>query len=165
MFADCDLERTIAGVAGGVFTHAGQLCIAGSRLFVERKAFDQVVSGLAGAAKSLKIGGAFDPETQVGPLISEKQMQRVTGLIQSGSEQGAELVTGGKRCGTGGYFVEPTVLANPRADARVLTSRKSRRRRTVPNTVWPPPCGHAISTRLTRWLGVSSPASSGSTAS
>jgi phenylacetaldehyde dehydrogenase len=120
VFADCDLERTIAGVAGGVFTHAGQLCIAGSRLLVERKSFDQVVSGLAGAAKSLKIGGAFDPQTQVGPLISEKQLQRVTGLIQSGAEEGAEVVTGGKRCGTGGYFVEPTVLANPRTDARVL---------------------------------------------
>jgi phenylacetaldehyde dehydrogenase len=120
VFGDCDLERTVAGVAGGVFTHAGQLCIAGSRLYVERKSFDQVVSAVAGAAKSLKIGGAFDPATQVGPLISAKQLDRVTGLIRSGVDEGAEVVTGGQRCGSGGYFVEPTVLVNPRDDARVL---------------------------------------------
>ena len=120
VFSDCDLERTVSGVAGGVFSHAGQLCIAGSRLFVERGSFDRVLSALSAEAKSLKLGGAFDEQTQVGPLISQKQLDRVTGLIQSGIDEGAEVVAGGKRRGSTGYFVEPTILANPRPGGRVL---------------------------------------------
>ena len=120
VFDDADFQKAIPGAAMGVFLHAGQICIAGSRLYVQRKSFDKVVAGIADLAKHMKLGGCFDPLTQVGPLISAKQVERVTGLIESGLDQGAELVVGGKRVGDTGYFVQPTILANPRPDARVI---------------------------------------------
>jgi phenylacetaldehyde dehydrogenase len=120
VFDDCDYEKTIAGAAMGIFLHAGQICIAGSRLYVQRKSFDKVVAGIAGIAQSMKVGSCFDPATQIGPLISSKQMDRVTGLIASGLDEGAELVTGGKRVGDKGYFVEPTILINPDPGARIV---------------------------------------------
>jgi phenylacetaldehyde dehydrogenase len=120
IFDDADMELAVPGAAQAIFSNSGQICFAGSRLFVQRKSFDKVVSGIADLAARLKIGSPFDSATQLGPLISGKQLQRVTGLIASGLEEGAALATGGKRVGDTGYFVEPTVLANPRADARVL---------------------------------------------
>jgi phenylacetaldehyde dehydrogenase len=120
VFDDCDLEKAVFGAAMGVFLHAGQICIAGSRLYVQRKSFDRVVSGIADVAKSMKLGNCFDPATQIGPLISARQLERVTGLIASGIEEGAELVTGGKRAGERGYFVQPTILARPKPNARVV---------------------------------------------
>ncbi|HLY58223.1 MAG TPA: aldehyde dehydrogenase family protein, partial [Stellaceae bacterium] len=120
VFDDADFQKTIPGTAMGVFLHAGQICIAGSRLYVQKKSFDTVVSGIADIARNMKLGSAFDPATQVGPLISARQLDRVTGLIASGLDQGAELVVGGKQVGEGGYYVQPTILANPRPDARVV---------------------------------------------
>lgn len=120
VFDDCDIEKAIGGAAMGIFLRSGQVCVAGSRLYVQRKSFDRVVSGIAEFAQQLKIGDCLDPQTQIGPLISAKQMERVTGLIASGTQEGAELVTGGKRVGDRGYFVQPTILANPRSDARVV---------------------------------------------
>jgi phenylacetaldehyde dehydrogenase len=120
VFDDADFAKTIPGAAMGIFLHAGQICIAGSRLYVQRKSFDQVVSGIAEIASNMKLGNSFDPSTQVGPLISAKQLDRVTGLIASGLDQGAELVVGGKQVGSQGYFVQPTILANPRPDSRVV---------------------------------------------
>ncbi|HTT82842.1 MAG TPA: aldehyde dehydrogenase family protein [Rhizomicrobium sp.] len=120
VFDDCDYEKTIVGAAMGVFLHAGQICIAGSRLYVQRKSFDKVIAGIAGIAEKMKIGSCFDPETQVGPLISAKQMDRVTGLIASGLDEGAEIVTGGKRVGNTGYFIQPTIMINPDPGARIV---------------------------------------------
>jgi phenylacetaldehyde dehydrogenase len=120
VFDDADMSLAIPGAAQAIFTHSGQICFAGSRLFVQRKSFDKVVSGIASLAKNMKIGGPFEENSQIGPLISAKQLSRVIGLIASGLEQGAEMVTGGKRVGEHGYFVEPTVLANPQEGARVL---------------------------------------------
>jgi phenylacetaldehyde dehydrogenase len=120
VFDDCNLEKAVFGAAMGVFLHAGQICIAGSRLYVQRKSFDRVVSGIAEVAKGMKLGNCFDPTTQIGPLISAKQLERVTQLITSGLDEGAELVTGGKRTGEKGYFVEPTIFARPRPDSRIV---------------------------------------------
>jgi phenylacetaldehyde dehydrogenase len=120
VFDDADFAKTIPGAAMGVFLHAGQICIAGSRLYVQKKSFDRVVSGIADIARNMKLGSAFDPATQVGPLISARQLDRVTGLIASGLDQGAELVVGGKQVGDQGYYVQPTILANPHPDARVV---------------------------------------------
>jgi phenylacetaldehyde dehydrogenase len=108
------------GAAMGIFLHAGQICIAGSRLYVQKKSFDKVVSGIADIAKNMKIGSCFDPATQIGPLISAKQMDRVSDLIASGMDEGAELITGGKHVGNSGYFMQPTVLINPKPDARIV---------------------------------------------
>jgi phenylacetaldehyde dehydrogenase len=120
MFDDADLSKAIPGAAMGIFLHSGQVCIAGSRLYVQSGIFDQVIEGLAGAAKGMKIGTAFDPETQVGPVVSERQLQRVMGMIERGVAGGAELIAGGARVGDRGFYIEPTILARPKADAEIV---------------------------------------------
>jgi phenylacetaldehyde dehydrogenase len=120
VFGDADIEEAIAGAASAIFFNHGQCCVAGSRLFVEDKHFDDVVSGVAEVAKSIKLGNGLDPDTQMGPLVSDEQLSRVTGYLDSGREQGATVVTGGTRKGEKGYFVEPTVLTDTRPDMRVV---------------------------------------------
>jgi acyl-CoA reductase-like NAD-dependent aldehyde dehydrogenase len=120
IFDDADLAKAIPTTAMGIFMHSGQICIAGSRLYVQRKVFDQVVNGLAVAAKSLKLGGAFEPDTQIGPLISAKQRNRVAELVASGAASGAEILGGGIVEEGRGYFFKPTVIANPSPDSRVI---------------------------------------------
>jgi phenylacetaldehyde dehydrogenase len=120
VFGDADIAEATAGAASAIFFNHGQCCVAGSRLFVEDKHFDDVVSGVAEVAKSIKLGNGLDPDTQMGPLVSDEQLSRVTGYLDSGREQGATVVTGGTRKGDKGYFVEPTVLTNTRPDMRVV---------------------------------------------
>ena len=121
IFPDADLERATIGAADGIFRNAGQVCVAGSRLYVHKKVFDEVVGGVVERAKALKVGSGMQPDTQMGPLISQKQLDRVSGYVQSGTEQGAEIVVGGKRVeGNKGYFMQPTVLAETNRDMRVV---------------------------------------------
>ncbi|WP_159711753.1 aldehyde dehydrogenase family protein [Geminicoccus flavidas] len=120
IFPDAKLDHTIVGTASAIFYNMGQCCTAGSRLFAHKKVFDQVVEGLTAEAAKLKIGHGLDPETTMGPLVSSEQHQRVTGFLQSGREEGAEVVTGGNVVGNRGYFVEPTVLAKTNRDMRVV---------------------------------------------
>ena len=120
VFADADLDKAIVGSAHAIFFNCGQVCVAGSRLYVERKVFDKVVEGVAERAKKIRVGPGMDPQTQMGPLVSSAQFERVTGLIQAGLDEGAEILTGGHRIGTAGYFVEPTILVNTKPDMRVV---------------------------------------------
>ncbi len=120
VFPDADLERATAGAAEGIFRNAGQICVAGSRLYVHNKVFDRVVEGVVERAKTLKVGPGLQPDTQMGPLISQKQLDRVSGYVHSGLEQGAEVVVGGKRMESKGYFMQPTVLAETNRDMRVV---------------------------------------------
>ena len=120
IFPDADLEKAIPGAAMGVFGNAGQVCVAGSRLYVHKDIFDKVVDGVSAMAKTLKVGPGTDPTTQMGPLISQKQLDRVSGYIQSGREQGAEVVVGGERASNAGYFMQPTVLAETNRDMTVV---------------------------------------------
>lgn len=121
IFPDADLERAIPGAADGIFRNSGQVCVAGSRLYVHKKVFDKVVEGVVERAKKLKVGPGIEPETQMGPLISQKQFDRVSGYIDSGTSQGAEVVVGGKRVeGRAGFFMQPTVLAETNRDMRVV---------------------------------------------
>jgi phenylacetaldehyde dehydrogenase len=121
VFPDADLERATEGAANGIFRNAGQVCVAGSRLYVHRKVFDKVVEGVVERAKKLKVGAGMDADTQMGPLVSQKQLDRVSGYIASGKEQGAEVVVGGQRVeGKAGYFMQPTVLAQTNRDMRVV---------------------------------------------
>ncbi|HSJ18458.1 MAG TPA: aldehyde dehydrogenase family protein [Solirubrobacterales bacterium] len=113
---DADLERAIAGSYEAIYFNTGQACNAGSRLFVHSDQFDEVVSGLADAAKRAKVGPGLAEGTELGPVISAEQLDRVLGYIDSGREAGAEVVTGGGRldgagADGGGYFVEPTLFA------------------------------------------------------
>ncbi len=108
------------GTASAIFYNMGQCCTAGSRLFAHKKVFDQVVDGLVSEAGKLKVGHGLDPSTTLGPLVSDEQHKRVTGFLDSGLSEGAEVLTGGKVVGNRGYFVEPTVLANTNRDMRVV---------------------------------------------
>jgi len=123
VFADADLEKAAAGAAMGIFGNSGQICSAGSRLLVERKIYDEFVERVADFAKKLKVGNGLEPETQIGPVVSQKQMDRVRSYIDIGQNEGAELATGGQRL-TGlhfadGYFLEPTVMKTTDYRARV----------------------------------------------
>lgn len=113
VLADCeDLDAAAQAVAAGIFTNAGQVCNAGSRLIVEKGIRDTLLEKVVERARQLRPGDPFDPATQLGPLVSEEQMKRVLGYIEAGREAGAKVVAGGERAltGTGGYFVEPTVF-------------------------------------------------------
>jgi len=107
-----DLDAAIAGAANAIFFNHGQCCCAGSRLMVERDIFDEVVSGVAEHAKKIKLGPGLNLDTQMGPLVSEEQLTRVTNYLHQGKQAGACYLTGGTRAGDRGYFVQPTVVKN-----------------------------------------------------
>ena len=119
VFDDAD-TGAVEGAANAIFFNHGQCCVAGSRLFVQEDRFDEVVNGVAEIAKGIKLGPGMESGTQMGPLVSDEQLQRVTGYLESGMADGATAVTGGSRHGDQGYFVEPTVLTNTRPDMKVV---------------------------------------------
>jgi phenylacetaldehyde dehydrogenase len=120
VFPDADMEGAIAGTADAIFYNQGQCCTAGSRLFAHRSIYDKVVQGVADQAGKLKVGHGLDKTVNLGPLVSKEQHERVTGFIQSGRSQGAEIVTGGTAIGNQGYFVAPTVIAKTNRDMKVV---------------------------------------------
>ena len=120
VFADADMKATIPGAAGAIFFNHGQCCCAGSRLYVEQSIFDHVVHGVAEQAKKIKLGPGFDPETSMGPLVSEEQMNRVCSYLESGLHEGAEAIVGGHKRPGSGYFVEPTVMVKTKPDMKVV---------------------------------------------
>jgi phenylacetaldehyde dehydrogenase len=120
VFADADLDAAVIGAANGIFFNHGQCCNAGSRLYIQDSAFDDVVAGVAEQAKKITVGSGLDANTQMGPLISDEQFEKVLGYLQSGADAGAEAVVGGGRVGDRGYFVEPTVLTNTTGDMKVV---------------------------------------------
>jgi aldehyde dehydrogenase (NAD+) len=120
IYDDADLPKAIAGAALGIFINSGQGCVCGSRIYAHRRVYDQVVEGIAKAAKALRLGGPNDANVDIGPLISQKQLNRVMGYIDEGRRDGVEIVTGGNRLDRKGYFVEPTVLTNVRPDMRLF---------------------------------------------
>jgi len=117
---DVDVATAVAGASFAIFFNHGQCCSAGSRLYVEREVFDQVVEGVAEQAKKIRLGSGFDPATEMGPLVSDEQLRRVTGYLESGKASGARSLSGGERHGEQGYFVKPTVLVDVRQDMQVV---------------------------------------------
>src|ERR1700744_879068 len=107
---DADLDVAIPGAANAIFFNHGQCCCAGSRLFVQEKSYDRVLEGVSKAAGAIRLGPGLTPQSEMGPLVSKTQFDRVTGFLRSGKEEGARTVTGGTRHGETGFFVEPTVL-------------------------------------------------------
>ncbi|MCZ4589793.1 aldehyde dehydrogenase family protein [Rhodococcus opacus] len=120
VFDDADVDAAIEGAAMAIFFNQGEACEAGSRLFVQSKIYDRVVEGVAKIASTLKVGDSLDPESQMGPLVSQKQLDTVLGYLDSGREEGATALTGGGRKGDVGYFVEPTVLVDTTPTMRVV---------------------------------------------
>jgi phenylacetaldehyde dehydrogenase len=119
VYADADLEQAVAGSANAIFFNMGECCVAGSRLYVERRVYDEVVAGVAEEAGKVRVGRGTDPETTMGPLVSREQLDRVTGYISSGRSEGATIHTGGERVGDRGYFVSPTILTDTQPHMRV----------------------------------------------
>jgi aldehyde dehydrogenase (NAD+) len=123
VFADADLEAAAPGAGMAVFANSGQICSAGTRLFVERKVYDEFVDAVAKFGKGLRIGNGLDPQTQIGPLVSEQQLERVTSYLALGRREGARAMAGGERATEGalgkGYFVPPTVFADVRDEMRI----------------------------------------------
>jgi acyl-CoA reductase-like NAD-dependent aldehyde dehydrogenase len=119
---DADIEAAIKGSFQGIYFNSGQACNAGSRLFVPSASFDQVMGALADAAKSAKLGPGLDPDTQLGPLVSAEQRDRVMSYIDSGREQGAELLAGGETTmsDSGGYYVTPTLFSTTSDDLKIV---------------------------------------------
>jgi phenylacetaldehyde dehydrogenase len=114
------MEAAIPGAASAIFFNHGQCCCAGSRLYVEDKVFDKVVDGITERAKKIKLGPGFNQDSQMGPLVSQEQLERVTGYLDAGKAEGAKALCGGKRMGDKGYFVEPTVLVNTDEKMKVV---------------------------------------------
>jgi aldehyde dehydrogenase (NAD+) len=110
VFADADIDAAVAGSFFGLFFNQGQCCCAGSRLFVEDKVHDEFVSKMVERVKSYKVGDPFERDTDQGPQVSQEQFDRVMGYIQAGQKEGANMLCGGKRVGTRGYFIEPTIF-------------------------------------------------------
>jgi len=122
-FSDCDIEAAVQGAATGAFANTGQVCYAGTRLLVQRPIYSEFVERLSAIAGNLKIGGGIDPQTQIGPVVSKAQLQRIADYIKIGSGEGAEVCCGGKLLDTGnfkdGFFIQPTVLTNVRNNMKV----------------------------------------------
>ena len=121
VFADCDFERALAGALWGSFANCGQVCSGAERIYVERSLYDPFTDALSSAAHALRIGPGDDPDVDLGPLITERQRDRVEELVDDATANGAEARTGGRRPETGlpGWFYEPTVLSGERIEARV----------------------------------------------
>jgi phenylacetaldehyde dehydrogenase len=120
VFQDADMPATIPGAASAIFFNHGQCCCAGSRLYVEDKSFEKVVEGVANEASKIRVGSGLEPTTDMGPLVSEEQLDRVCGYLESGLSEGAKAVVGGGRHGDKGYFVKPTVLVNTNEKMKVV---------------------------------------------
>ena len=120
LYKDADLEVSIPGAANGIFFNQGQCCNAGSRLYIERDVYDEVVQGVSDEARKIKVGPGLDRDTQMGPLTSAEQRDKVLGYMSSGLDAGAHAPAGGGRVGDHGYFVEPTVLTDTTPEMKVV---------------------------------------------
>jgi phenylacetaldehyde dehydrogenase len=117
---DADMQTAIPGAASAIFFNHGQCCCAGSRLYIEKGSFDKVVEGIAEEAQKIHVGPGLESSTDMGPLVSEEQLNRVCGYLESGFSEGAKAVVGGSRLGDKGYFVKPTVLVNTNERMKVV---------------------------------------------
>src|SRR5437660_4396856 len=122
VFADSSLDAAVKGALNGIFYGKGEVCCAGSRLFVEKKVEDEFLGKLVEYSKKIKLGDPLDPKTRLGALVSQKQMDTVLGYIQAGKSEGAQVIAGGNRAtvnGDHGYFVEPTIFSGVKNDMKI----------------------------------------------
>lgn len=117
---DADLEFAIPGAANAIFFNAGQVCVAGSRLYVHESIFERVIDGVVNYARGIRLGHGLDPQTQMGPVVSRKQADRIASYIAGGRADGAEVRVGGGQLGAHGTFIEPTVLTGVRPSMKVV---------------------------------------------
>lgn len=120
IFDDCDLDRALAYSIPGLLFNAGQVCAAGTRIFVQEGIYDEFVKRFCKVAKGMKLGNQFDNSTMQGPQVDEIQFKKILSMIQSGKDQGARVATGGKRSGNKGYFIEPTLFTDVTDDMDIV---------------------------------------------
>lgn len=120
VFPDADLERAIPAVAAGIFANAGQVCAAGSRLFVHQAVAERVLEGVAERARTLHVGPGTRPDAEMGPLISERQRERVLAYVASGQREGATVLAGGGALPGPGFFMQPTVMVGTRPEMAMV---------------------------------------------
>ena len=173
---DADIEAAIKGSFQAIYFNSGQACNAGSRLFVPAERFDEVDGRARRAAAATRSGPGLDPATQLGPLVSAEQRDRVMGYIDSGRAEGAELLAGGEAAlaDSGGWFVAPTLFSTTSDELRIAreeifgpvlvaspydSSRRSPAARTTASTGSPPACGRATSAAPTVWPRCCAPGS------
>jgi aminomuconate-semialdehyde/2-hydroxymuconate-6-semialdehyde dehydrogenase len=120
IFADADLEQAVTTSIQSSFANQGEICLCGSRIFVERAVYDDFVSRFVAKTKELRIGDPVDPSTDVGALVSDAHLAKVTGYLQLAQEEGGTIVTGGRRVDRPGFFLEPTVITGLGCDARTV---------------------------------------------
>jgi phenylacetaldehyde dehydrogenase len=119
VFSDADFDLAVQGVFRNIFYNTGQVCAAGSRVYAHKSVYDKLVAELSSRAKALRMGPGIDLQTELGPVVSQQQLDRVLGYVASGIAEGATVVTGGKRHGSQGFMVEPTILADTTAQMKV----------------------------------------------
>lgn len=120
VFSDADIDAAVAGICGGIYGNAGQVCVASSRLYVERPVYARFLEALSAAARTLRVGPGFDPQTEMGPLISAEHRSAVHAHVERGRTQGAKLLTGGANLPGPGYFYPPTLFADTNASMSVV---------------------------------------------
>ncbi len=122
VFPDANLEKAMDAVAVGIFLYAGQSCTAGSRLLLHRSIHDAFLDGLIERARGLKVGSPLDEDTQLGPMVSARQLDRVLGYVERGRKEQARLILGGERLGgewSGGYYMAPTIFDDVRPEMSI----------------------------------------------
>jgi phenylacetaldehyde dehydrogenase len=120
IMADADIQAAVAGMSRGAFANAGQVCTSGSRLYVHAAVYDEVAAALAEQAAAIKVGAGMTPGNDMGPVVSQEQLERVMSYLDSGRAEGGEMLVGGQRIGQTGYFVEPTIFVSTRPDMRIV---------------------------------------------
>ncbi len=120
VFDDAELDMAIPGAANAILWNTGQVCVAGSRLYIQKKVFDKVVAGIADIAKGMKLGHGLDPTTQLGPVVNRVQADKVKSYIDSGISEGAEVVTGGQQLGPNSTFISPTVITKVKPSMKIV---------------------------------------------
>ncbi|GCD96996.1 aldehyde dehydrogenase family protein [Embleya hyalina] len=120
IFPDADLDQAILGASQGIFYNAGEACTAGSRLYVHHRVLDRVLDGVSDFARAIKVGPTLDPETTMGPVVSQRHLDRVLDYLRVGADEGAKTLLGGNRVDTDGFYLDPTVFVDTRPDMRVV---------------------------------------------
>ena len=110
VFADSDVDSAVDGAMTGIFFNQGEVCCAGSRLFIEKSIHEEFIDKLSNKAANMRVGNPEDTGTQMGAQVSKEQFDKILGYIETGKQEGAKLVTGGERCGERGYFIKPTIF-------------------------------------------------------
>jgi aldehyde dehydrogenase (NAD+) len=119
VFADADMEQAVQGAMAGIFFNQGEVCCAGSRLFVEQSAHDEFVDRFTAMAGKRRLGDPFDPKTEQGAQVSKEQFDKVMSYIDLGRKEGAKCVTGGERFGDKGWFIKPTIFTGVKNTMRI----------------------------------------------